>query len=205
MLNQTFLTLTQNYTPDNRLANDLWAEIETNYSNKKRHYHTLAHLENLLAQLTAIKGQIKNWDTVLFTLFYHDIVYNSLKKDNEEKSAELADSRLKSIAVPQSIIDNCKAQILATKQHLPSHDADTNYFTDADLSILGADWETYSVYSKQVRKEYSIYPALIYNPGRKKVLEHFLKMGRIFKTDYFFAKFEAHAKENLQRELNLLS
>jgi predicted metal-dependent HD superfamily phosphohydrolase len=205
LLNQTFLTLTQNYTPDNRLANDLWIEIETSYSTKKRHYHTLAHLENLLTQLTPIKSQIKNWDTVLFTLFYHDIVYNSLKKDNEEKSAELAESRLKSIAVPQSIIDHCKAQILATKQHLPSQDTDTNYFTDADLSILGADWETYSVYSKQVRKEYSIYPALIYNPGRKKVLEHFLKMERIFKTDYFFTKFESQAKQNLQRELNLLS
>jgi predicted metal-dependent HD superfamily phosphohydrolase len=203
MLNQTFLTLIQNYTLDNRLANDLWTEIETSYSTKKRHYHTLAHLENLLTQLTVIKGQIKNWDTVLFTLFYHDIVYNSLKKDNEEKSAALAESRLKSIAVPQPIIDDCKAQILATKQHLPSQDPDTNYFTDADLSILGADWETYSAYSKQVRKEYSIYPALIYNPGRKKVLELFLKIERIFKTDYFFTKFERQAKENLQRELDL--
>jgi predicted metal-dependent HD superfamily phosphohydrolase len=204
MLNQVFLTLTQNYTTNNRLANDIWTEIETSYSTKKRHYHTLAHLENLLMQLTTIKDQIKNWDTVVFTLFYHDIVYNSLKKDNEEKSAELAESRLKSIAVPQPIIDNCKAQILATKQHLPSHDADTNYFTDADLSILGSDWETYLAYSKQVRKEYSIYPAMIYNQGRRKVVEHFLKMDRIFKTDFFFEKSESKAKQNLHRELEAL-
>lgn len=204
MLNQTFLTLIQNYTANSRLANDLWTEIETSYSTKKRHYHTLAHLENLLTQLTTIKDQIKNWDTVLFTLFYHDIVYNALKKDNEEKSAELAELRLKSIAVPPPIIQNCKAQVLATKQHLPSQDTDTNYFTDADLSILGADWDSYSAYAKNVRKEYSIYPVLIYNPGRKKVLKHFLKMEKIFKTDYFFEKLEQQAKENLRRELDLL-
>jgi predicted metal-dependent HD superfamily phosphohydrolase len=199
MLKGIFVRLIQNYTANNLLANDLWIEIETNYQEK-----TLPHFSpsgNLFTQLIVIKDQIKNWDTVLFTLFYHDIVYNSLKKDNEEKSSELAESRLKSIAVPQSIIDDCKSQILATKHHLPSQDPDTNYFTDADLSILGADWETYLAYAKQVGKEYSIYPALIYNPGRRKVVEHFLKMARIFKTDYFFIKFESQAKENLQKEL----
>jgi hypothetical protein len=33
--------------------------------------------------------------------------------------------------------------------------------------------------------EYSIYPAFIYNPERKKVLNHFLLMDRIFKPAFF--------------------
>jgi predicted metal-dependent HD superfamily phosphohydrolase len=52
-----------------------------------------------------------------------------------------------------------------------------------------------------VRKEYLIYPDLIYNPGRKKVLHHFLAMDRIFKTDFFYNKFEQQARQNLRKEI----
>lgn len=204
MLKETFIELLTNYTDNNRLTNELWTEIENYYSDKKRHYHTLQHLDNLLTLLTEIKGEIKNWDTILFTLYYHDIIYNSLKTDNEGKSAELAENRLKQISVSNDKIELCKQQILATKSHLKSTDSDTNYFTDADLSVLGQDWETYTSYYKNVRKEYSIYPDFVYNSGRKKVLTHFLTMDRIFKTDFFYSEFEMQAKRNLTNELNIL-
>jgi predicted metal-dependent HD superfamily phosphohydrolase len=200
MLKETFIKLLKNYTDNDRLINELWAEIEKNYSNKKRHYHTLYHLENLLTQLTEVKEEIQNWEAILFTLYYHDIVYNSLQSDNEKKSAELAEKRMKQISVSIDTIELCKNQILATKSHLKSTDSDTNYFTDVDLSVLGQHWETYSLYYKNVRKEYSIYPDFIYNPGRKKVLNHFLSMDRIYKTDFFFNKFEIQAKQNVQKE-----
>lgn len=204
MLKETFIELLTNYTDNDRLTNELWSEIEKRYSDKKRYYHTLQHLENLLTQLTEIKDKIQDWDSILFTLYYHDIIYNATKSDNEEKSAELAEKRLKQISVSNDKIEFCKRQILATKSHLKSTDRDTNYFTDADLSILGQDWKTYSLYFKNVRKEYSIYPNLVYNPGRKKVLNHFLEMDRIFKTEFFHDKFETQAKINLTNELNSL-
>jgi predicted metal-dependent HD superfamily phosphohydrolase len=204
VLKETFIGLLTNYTDNDRLTNELWTEIEKNYSSKKRHYHTLHHLDSLLAQLTDVKGEIQNWNTALFTLYYHDIVYNSLKSDNEEKSAELAEKRMKQISVSIDTIELCKNQILATKSHIKSADSDTNYFTDADLSALGQNWEKYSLYCKNVRKEYSIYPDFVYNPGRKKVLNHFLSMDRIFKTDFFHYKFEIQAKQNIQKEIELL-
>ena len=201
MLKETFIELITKFTDDISLTNMLWTEIEENYSDKKRYYHTLTHLDNLQNQLCEVKDKIKNWETILFTLFYHDIVYNAMKSDNEEKSAELAELRMKQINVPTEIIENCKSQILATKKHEEKSDFDTNFFIDADLSILGQDTETYKIYFQNVRQEYSIYSDLIYNPGRKKVLNHFLDMDRIFKTDYFYAKFENQAKLNLQYEL----
>jgi predicted metal-dependent HD superfamily phosphohydrolase len=204
MLRETFIALVAKYTDDDRLPNELWTEIERQYTGKKRHYHTLQHLDNLLAQLTELKDEIQNWETLLFTLYYHDIIYNPLKSDNEEKSGDLAEKRLQQISVSSETIEHCKKQILATKSHLESADNDTNYFTDADLSILGQGWETYSSYYKNVRMEYSMYPGFVYNPGRKKVLHHFLAMDRIFKTDFFYTKFEAQAKQNLQKELELL-
>jgi predicted metal-dependent HD superfamily phosphohydrolase len=205
VLKETFIELLTNYTDNDRLTNELWAEIEKNYSSKKRHYHTLQHLDSLLMQLTDIKGEIQDWNTILFTLYYHDLVYNSLKSNNEEKSAELAEKRMKQISVPIDKIERCKNQILATKSHIKSTDSDTNYFTDADLSVLGQSWETYTTYFQNVRKEYAIYPDAVYNPGRKKVLNHFLAMDRIFKTDFFYNKFETQAKQNLQKEIALLN
>jgi predicted metal-dependent HD superfamily phosphohydrolase len=204
VLKETFIELLKNYTNSDRLTNELWTEIEKNYSSKKRHYHTLHHLDNLITQLTEVKNEIQNWNAILFTLYYHDIVYNSLKSDNEEKSAELAEKRLNQISVSPDTIELCKNQILATQSHIKSTDSDTNYFTDADLSILGQNWETYSLYYKNVRKEYSIYPDLVYNSGRKKVLNHFLSMDKIFKTDFFYKKFERQAKQNIQKEIELL-
>jgi predicted metal-dependent HD superfamily phosphohydrolase len=204
VLKETFIQLISKYTTDTRLIAQLWNEIETNYSGKKRHYHTLTHLDNLLQQLLAVKTEIKDWDTILFTLYYHDIIYNPLKTTNEEKSAEFAQKRMQLLGIPQPIIENCVSQILAIKKHLLSTDSDTNIFTDADLCILGQPWQVYEKYYKQVRKEYALYPDLIYNPGRKKVLQHFLQMQQIFKTNYFFNKFEMQAKENVEKELQQL-
>jgi len=188
VLKDTFINLLTNYTNSDHIVAQFWAEIEEKYTHKKRHYHTLSHLENLLTQLTEVKFSIESWESILFTMFFHDIIYDALKSDNEEKSAELARQRMTQISVPDYIINNCKTQIIATKKHLVHPESDTNYFTDADLSILGQSLENYTTYSQNVRKEYSVYPDLIYNTGRKKVLEHFIKMERIFKNRLFLSQ-----------------
>jgi predicted metal-dependent HD superfamily phosphohydrolase len=205
VLKETFTKLAGRYSVDQHLITTLWAEIKKNYSGKKRHYHTLNHLHHLLQQLVRVKNAITQWDDVLFSLYYHDIVYNALKSDNEEKSADLAEKRLRQLSVPNEIVSRCHKLILATKGHHEDPDADINYFIDADLSILGQPWDIYEKYFRDIRKEYSIYPSLIYNPGRKKVLQHFLSMNNIFKTDFFFEELEERAKKNMQRELELLS
>lgn len=204
MLQNIFTQLLRNSTLDESYIKLFWSEIEKHYSLKGRHYHTLAHLQNMYEQLLLVKDKIEGWDTVLFSLFYHDIIYKSTVKDNEEQSAAIAVNRLQQIQYPTQKIELCRQHILATKSHTISSNSDTNFFTDADLSILGADWAQYETYTKAIRKEYSIYPDLLYKPGRRKVLQHFLSMEKIYKTDFFQAKYEALARENMQRELQLL-
>ncbi len=204
-LQKVFTALVQKYTNDPHLPETLWQEIRQHYSNKKRHYHNLAHLEHLLGQLSAVKDRIEDWDVMLFCLFYHDIIYKASRNDNEEQSAEVAQKRLAALSFPPAKTSRCVAQILSTKGHAESDDPDTNYFTDADLSILGQSWDAYSIYCQQVRKEYAIYPDMMYKPGRKKVLKYFLQMERIYKTAYFFERFEMQARENLTTEFNTIS
>jgi predicted metal-dependent HD superfamily phosphohydrolase len=204
LLKETFIALLKEYSSENLLIDAYWTEIEKAYTYKERHYHTLAHLENMLKELIEVQNHISDWNTMLFSLYYHDIVYNALKTTNEEQSAELARKRMHSIGVSEQGIENCFQQIIATKKHAPGDNPDTKYFLDADLSVLGKDWHIYEQYSQRVRKEYGIYPDFVYKPGRKKVLQHFLNMERIFKTDYFFSKYEQKARQNLLQELNSL-
>ncbi|MGG5507271.1 MULTISPECIES: HD domain-containing protein [unclassified Myroides] len=186
------------------MITDLWQEIEQNYSESKRHYHNLSHLENLLKQLIEVKHEIENWETVLFTMFYHDIIYIATNTDNEEKSAELAAKRMKEIKVSDNIIENCKSQILATKKHLTDTNSDTNYFLDADISIFGSTDEVYDKYRKNVRMEYLYYPSVIYNKGRIQILKDFVNQDTIFKTEYFRTKFEKQARQNILKEIEKL-
>ncbi|TPN83869.1 HD domain-containing protein [Aquimarina algicola] len=205
MLKETFIELCTQYINDAIYIESLWIDIEKQHTQKKRYYHNLSHLENLHKHLIHVKNDIKDWDMTLFALFYHDYVYNILKQNNEEESAKKAVSVLKMMGVAENRIQLCNDIILATKGHTIDKNKDVNYFTDADLCILGSDWLAYQTYYKNVRKEYQYYPNFLYNKGRIKVLNHFLKMPKIFKTVYFSTKFEKTAKENIEKEIFNLS
>lgn len=204
MLQSIFIELMDQYGVDASRAAELWSEVSDNHSQKKRYYHNLNHLQDLYEQLHEVKDKLDNWNVILFTLFYHDSIYNTLKKDNEEKSAALAEKRLIEIDVGEEERQRCVQQILATKSHNMCEQSDTNYFTDADLSILGRTPDVYDIYCQQVRKEYAIFLGFLYRRGRKKVVKHFLAMDRIYKTKEFFNRYEHQARRNLQQELTVL-
>jgi len=203
-LNSIFSNLISKYSDNEILKTDYWKEIEKSYSQKSRKYHNLIHLENMILELEEVNDKISDCDSLHFSIFYHDIIYKATSKDNEEKSAEIAKIRLEKLNIPQEKITRIYNQILATKSHRKSEDSDTNFLLDADLAILGQDWKIYENYTQQIRKEYSIYPDFMYKPGRKKVLIHFLEFEEIFKTDYFKGKYEEKARENIQRELEII-
>lgn len=203
-LKARFSELISVYSNDEQLMESYWNEIEEKYTSKKRYYHNLTHLENMIAELEAVKNDIADYDAVLFSVFYHDIIYKATAKDNEEKSAEKAKACLEKLNLDTDRIAKIYNQIIATKAHQESEDLDTNFLLDADMAILGKEWNQYHEYAKQVRKEYAIYPDFMYNPGRKKVLIHFLEFEEIYKTDFFKDKYETPARANIKKEIGLL-
>ena len=205
MFEITFRTELTNINTNQSLIDKLWREIKTSYSKPHRHYHTLSHLDKLINELLPVKDKINDWQTIVLSIAYHDIIYNPLKQDNEEKSGNFAYSRLTLLNLAIRQKDKCREQILATKAHNISADSDTNYFTDADLSILGSEYNSYRKYTDQIRNEYKFYPDFLYNPGRQRVLNHFLQMPTIFKTTYFAEKYEQQAKDNMINELKAIA
>lgn len=199
-LKAIWLDLTSRYSNNHPLIAQLWEEIEKIYSNKKRHYHNLAHLECMLDKALKYRDSLYDLDTVLFSIFYHDIVYDTNRQDNEQQSANIAYDGLTKLGLPSEKITICYNQILATKYHNKA-DNDTNYFLDFDIAILGESVENYKDYKEKIRKEYAIYPDFIYNKERKKVLLYFLEKENIYHTKTFQVRYEQQARANLITEL----
>ena len=177
------------------------------YSSPKRHYHNLQHIEALLKLTEQYKDLLISPQTIQFTIWYHDAIYNASKNDNEEQSAKLAKEHLTVMGVNTDIISNCYQLILATKTHqLPKkiNSFDAQFLLDIDLSILAEPKKNYIEYTKLIRQEYIIYPDFLYNKGRKKVLQHFLDSDKIFKTNLFYNLYEKKARINLAFEIKNL-
>ena len=199
MLKNKFKTLTQNFSKDMTIINKLWEEIELAHSEPNRYYHTLKHLEHIYSELQSFELD----HTLEFAIFYHDIVYEIKKADNEEQSAKLCEKNLKLLTAPQELIINVTKLINETKTHEASNEKNA-LFLDADLAILGSNKKVYSQYIQNIRQEYALYSDNIYNKGRKKVLKSFLNKDKIYISDYFHHKYEKQAHQNIIFEYNSL-
>ncbi|MFM9988020.1 hypothetical protein [Flavobacterium sp.] len=180
-----------------------WSDLVKAYSSKSRHYHNLNHLEEMIALFDSYKSELQFPNEVLYSIFYHDYIYKATRKDNELKSAEFALSIFpENTKLDKQLVFD---MICATQLHQQNEIKDINWLIDFDLKILSKDWEDYKTYFQQIRKEYKVYPNVLYKPGRKKALEHFLKNEFIFQTSEFRNKYEAQARENIKQEIIFLS
>ena len=180
-----------------------WLDLEKAYSKKSRHYHNLTHLKEMMESFEIYRNKLQYPNEILFSIFYHDYIYKSSKKDNELKSAKFAQEILtgNSNLNQQLVFD----AICATQQHLHNKIQDINWLIDFDLKILAKDWEDYKTYFEQIRKEYRIYPDFLYKPGRAKALKHFLENEFIFQTEEFRGLYEEKARTNIEKEISLLT
>jgi predicted metal-dependent HD superfamily phosphohydrolase len=192
------------YTDNVTLINNTFDDLLNDYTGEKRHYHALSHITNLLTLLEDNKFRIHDEETIFFAIWFHDVIYNTWKNDNEERSADYADEVLRQTEMPPSQIQKIKYFINATKTHTADDDNDLALFLDFDLSILGAEEDIYAVYKRQIREEFSSFPNFIYNRGRKKALRGILEKPYIYHSDAFRRTFENQARENIQRELDVL-
>lgn len=202
-LESHFIELYSKYGTDNKLIKQYWTELKHQYLAEGRYYHNLHHIETMLTELEAVKEKLINNDLIWFAVFYHDVIYIPQSNSNEEDSAIYARERLINTSLNNKQIDLIVALILATKKHEHHQESDFNYLIDADLSILGKPWEDYLQYTKNIRNEYAIYPDMIYQSGRRKVLKHFLAEDQVFKTHWFQERYEEQARTNIARELAL--
>src|SRR5262245_15508367 len=179
-------------------------EIAEAYTRPDRHYHTLGHIAALLDLLDLHGEGIADRDTLTLAILFHDIVYDPARNDNEEASASLASERLAALGLPEETTAEVARYILATRHGQECGPIDTEglaLLLDLDLSILGAAPAEYRAYAEAIRREYAFVPDPLYRPGRRRVLEGFLKRDRIYCTDRLRALWEPAARANLFVEI----
>ncbi|BCM19941.1 hypothetical protein [Mesorhizobium sp. J8] len=187
----------------------LKSELEAVYQAADRHYHGLAHIEAMLALATEYRRLVHDPEAVEAAIWFHDAVYDSHAKDNEKKSAELAEKRLAGRVDPHRL-GRIAAMIDATATHRlpPFRDEgalnDAAFLLDMDLAILGAEPAAFDAYEKAVRSEYGWVEEPMWRAGRAAVLQNFLARPHIFHTTEFRDRFEAQARKNLSRSLEAL-
>ncbi|MDF1739315.1 MAG: hypothetical protein P1U86_09155 [Verrucomicrobiales bacterium] len=180
------------------------AELRRRYSSQGRHYHTLQHIRNCLSKLDSV-SHCHNREALKLAIWFHDAIYDPLRTDNEEASAELADEWLASIDASSQLREDVAGLIIATDHKTAPANDDEKLIVDIDLSILGSSEIDYVRYAGNIRKEYAAFSDKDYTEGRKKVLRHFLDKPALYSIPLFSERFEAPARRNLERELKSLA
>lgn len=205
--------LNDDLTPEEAQA--LWQDIAMRYDEPQRAYHTLSHIEQLLVQFESMKHYLAEPHIVALALYYHDVIYDPTRADNEQKSAEYAVDALSSY-LSQEQCQHIYALIMMTADHQIDESidsvkyssvkySDAAYLLDMDLSILGAPWSTYERYVQAIRQEYAHVADDNYRDGRTAVLQGLLAHPKLYLTDYYYSQLEAQARDNINRELTSLS
>ncbi|MDB4974894.1 MAG: hypothetical protein JWN48_3235 [Myxococcaceae bacterium] len=183
-------------------GSSLLDELRARYREPQRHYHTLEHIDELLALLGALKAHAQKPARIECAIWFHDAIYDPTRGDNEARSAELARDSLLSLRVEPADVEAVVAMILATAGHQwRDGEPDTALFLDLDLSILGAAPARYDAYVEQVRREYAFVPAATFRTERARLLRAWLTRPQLYLTEPGRARFELQARANLTREL----
>ena len=182
-----------------------FTSLKARYSEPHRAYHTLQHLEECFRAFETVRNTAQSPGAVGIALFYHDAIYDTHARDNEEKSAELARQMLAGPGAEPALLQYLTDLILVTRHAAMPETLDQQLVVDIDLSILGAPKDRFDEYEQQIRQEYSWVDEAIFRSVRRGILQEFLARPAIYSTRDFRDRLERLARENLSRSIAALA
>jgi predicted metal-dependent HD superfamily phosphohydrolase len=138
---------------------------------------------------------------VELALWFHDAIYDTTKKDNEQRSATWVRESALLAGLTLEQANRLHALVMATAHNAVPAGRDAEVLVDIDLGILSAEAARFDEYELQVREEYSWVPGSLYRASRRKVLQQFARREHIYNTEVFRSELEPRARENLARSL----
>jgi predicted metal-dependent HD superfamily phosphohydrolase len=177
-------------------------ELVAAYTAPGRHYHNLTHIEDCLGALGGVDHlSAAEREILTEAIWWHDVIYDATRSDNEELSARLAEQHIR-----PDLRQEVGRLIRLTKAHqVEPEDRLGAILISIDLSILGAEPARYDAYAAAIRTEFAHVPERDYRAGRAKVLSQFAVRPVIFPDAGFAGRYDRQARENLARELASLS
>jgi predicted metal-dependent HD superfamily phosphohydrolase len=169
------------------------------YNEPHRKYHTIQHLAECLETFDQMSQLALHPAAVEMALWFHDAIYDLKRSDNEERSAQWANTVLRVACASSETAERVASLVMATKHACAPATPDEQVLVDIDLAILGANEQRFAEYERQIRDEYAFVPDNLFRRKRQAILQSFLQRPRIYSTAHFHMVFEQAARSNLQR------
>ena len=115
-------------------SNNLWNNISSHYTQPHRYYHTLTHLEQMFGHFDKVESLLSDPVSVALAIWYHDIIYQPARNDNERQSADYFKQQLAKY-LPLQLTNRVESLILMTAGHRPQY-SEGNDRTEQDLAIF---------------------------------------------------------------------
>jgi predicted metal-dependent HD superfamily phosphohydrolase len=143
------------------------------WNESHRSYHSLNHLNDLISQINENKSKFseKEYEKLILSAIFHDIVYDPSSSTNEEDSANF---------LMECVVDKSSEDILEVRQMIldtKTHNSTTNLsesFNNYDMNIVERDFDQLLDWEKGISEEFSVYPKEKYKEGRLNFLESLL-------------------------------
>ncbi|QGW65269.1 hypothetical protein GOY17_10260 [Lysobacter soli] len=181
--------------------------LENAYATPPRAYHNFEHVREVLRHyVEASHGP--GWtqpSEVALAVLYHDAIYEAGRKDNETRSAQLAEEHIARFMPDRHIdVPRVTQLIELTARHGVLEPADVDeeaaLFLDCDMAILGAEPTVFDAYDRGIAAEYrAVVPGWLFKINRKRFLKSLLGRERIYLTPFFHQRLDASARNNLRR------
>lgn len=184
---------------DSPAARALGAELLARWSEPHRRYHTPDHLRAVLAAVDDLAALADDPVAVRLAAWFHDAVYDGRPGWDEERSAQLAESRLPRCGVPAARVAEVARLVRLTATHRTAGDPNGAVLCDADLAVLGRPG--YAEYAARIREEYAHVPDDLFRQGRAAVLRRLLAVPELYRTPRARELWEGRARRNMSAEL----
>lgn len=168
---------------------------------KDRPYHNLRHIESMLIHVNDFKGFTNKERSLLkWSIWFHDIVYDSTQSDNEEKSANQLVDFMRALDFEEEDIKVAKWLILVTTHKGSPQTKLEEIICDLDLFEFSLS-ERAQTNSKEVRQEFSHLSEAMWKGGRQLFLQTLLSKEYIYHTDLYRKTLEQPARSNIMKEI----
>ena len=181
------------------VQDQLFEQLVAAYCAPDRHYHDIRHIADCLKEFDRVRTLAHDPAALEAAIFYHDVVYDGRRTDNEERSADVAAEALEKLGATPAFIDSVRRLINFTRHDLEPDTNDGKLMVDIDLASLALPPEQFDENSRRIRKEYEHVPEAAFIAARNNMLGGLLSRPRVYYTDVFYDRYERTARENLTR------
>lgn len=181
---------------------DIHRQLLDGYREPQRFYHTLEHIEHCIAWFDECRPMLEDADALELAIWFHDVIYEPGKPDNEARSAELYQQL--SDGVHESAVREQVEWLIMATLHLGSSidaDDDARYMVDIDLSSFGLPWEDFLRDSENLRREAGDLDDAEFFCKARGFHISLLARDRFYYTDFFAERLESRARDNIKRYL----